>query len=70
MSEEDAWKLVTLNPAKMLHIDQQVGSLKVGKDADVVVWNENFSVFAKAEYTFVDGICFFDSEKMRKCAKK
>ncbi|MCB0516130.1 MAG: amidohydrolase family protein [Chitinophagales bacterium] len=64
MSEEDAWKLVTLNPAKMLHIDQQVGSLKVGKDADVVVWNEKpLSVFAKAEYTFVDGICFFDIEK-------
>jgi imidazolonepropionase-like amidohydrolase len=41
MSEEDALKMVTLNPAKMLHVDDKVGSIKVGKDADVVVWSDH-----------------------------
>ena len=64
MPEEDAWKMVTLNPAKMLRIDDRVGSIKVGKDADVVIWSDNpLSVYAKAEKTFVDGICFYDMEQ-------
>ncbi len=64
MSEEDALKLVTLNPAKMLHIDKQTGSIKVGKDADIVIWTDNpLSIYAKAEKTFVDGILYFDIEK-------
>jgi len=62
--EEDAMKFVTLNPAKMLHIDNRVGSLKPGKDADVVIWSDNpLSVYAKAEKTFVDGIVYWDLEK-------
>ncbi len=61
LTEEQAWKMVTLNPAKMLHLDKQTGSIKVGKDADVVIWSANpLSVYAKAEKTFVDGILFFD----------
>ena len=64
MSEEDAWKLVTLNPAKLLHLDEKMGSLKVGKDADVVVWSDNpLSIMAKVNYTIIDGIVLFDSEK-------
>ncbi len=64
LSETEAWKMVTLNPAKMLHIDSRTGSIKTGKDADVVVWSDNpLSVYAKAERTFVDGILFFDVEK-------
>ncbi len=64
MNEEDAWKMVTLNPAKMLHIDKQVGSIKKGKDADIVLWNDNpLSVYAKVEKTWVDGILYFDKEK-------
>lgn len=63
MSEEDALKLVTLNPAKMLHIDQKVGSVKVGKDADLVLWSDNpLSIYARAEKTFVDGIAYWDLE--------
>lgn len=63
MSEEDALKLVTLNPARMLHIDNRVGSLKVGKDADLVLWSDNpLSIYAKAEKTFVDGIAYWDIE--------
>jgi imidazolonepropionase-like amidohydrolase len=64
MSEEDAFKMVTLNPAKMLHIDKQVGSIKKGKDADIVLWSDNpLSIYAKAEKTFVDGILYYDIEK-------
>ncbi len=59
--EEDALKFVTLNPAKMLHIDNKVGSLKAGKDADVVIWSDHpLSIYAKAETTFVDGIAYWD----------
>lgn len=61
VSEEEAWKFVTLNPAKLLHLDDRMGSLKPGKDADVVIWNDNpLSIYAKADVTFIDGIKFFD----------
>jgi imidazolonepropionase-like amidohydrolase len=62
--EEEALKFVTLNPAKMLHIDGRVGSLKPGKDADVVIWSANpLSIYAKAEKTFVDGIPYWDIDR-------
>ncbi|MBL0181673.1 MAG: amidohydrolase family protein [Chitinophagaceae bacterium] len=64
MSEEDALKMVTINPAKMLHVDSKVGSIKVGKDADLVVWSDNpLSIYAKAEKTIVDGTIYFDRDK-------
>lgn len=64
MSEEDAWKLVTLNPAKLLHVDDRMGSLREGKDADVVIWsNHPLSVHAKAMYTIVEGKVLFDHER-------
>ncbi|MCL9808773.1 amidohydrolase family protein [Flavobacterium luminosum] len=63
VSEEEAWKFVTLNPAKLLHIDDKVGSIKVGKDADLVLWNDNpLSVYAKAEKTMIEGVVYFDIE--------
>ncbi len=64
MSEEDAWKMVTLNPAKLLHLDNKVGSIKVGKDADLVLWSDNpLSIYAKAEKTLIEGAVYFDIEK-------
>ena len=64
MSEEDALKLVTLNPAKLLHVDDRVGSIKVGKEADLVIWSDNpLSIYAKAEKTIIDGQIYFDSEE-------
>ena len=61
VSEEDALKFVTLNPAKLLHIDNRVGSLKVGKDADVVLWTDHpLSIYAKAEKTIIEGVTYFD----------
>ncbi len=64
LSEEAAWKTVTLNPAILLHVEDKVGSIKVGKHADLVLWSDNpLSMYAKAEKTFVDGILFFDLEQ-------
>ncbi|MFC2124447.1 amidohydrolase family protein [Bacteroidota bacterium] len=64
MSEENAWKLVTLNPAKILHLDDRMGSIKVGKDADLVLWSDHpMSIYAKAEKTLVDGRVYFDQGK-------
>lgn len=64
VAEEDAWKFVTLNPAKLLHLDHRMGSLKVGKDADVVVWSDHpLSLNAKVEQTYIDGICYYDKER-------
>ncbi len=61
MSEEDALKMVTLNPATMLHVNDKTGSIKIGKDADLVLWSDNpLSIYAKAEKTIVDGIVYFD----------
>lgn len=61
MSEDEALKMVTLNPAKMLHVDDRVGSIKVGKDADLVLWSDHpLSIYAKSEKTIVDGIVYFD----------
>ena len=64
VTEDEAFKMVTLNPAKALHIDNKVGSIKVGKDADVVLWTDNpLSIYAKSLYTIVDGTVFFDRTK-------
>ena len=63
MSEEDALKMVTLNPAKMLHVADRVGSIKEGKDADLVIWSDHpLSIYAKTEKTIVDGAVVFDRE--------
>jgi imidazolonepropionase-like amidohydrolase len=67
MSAEDAWKMVTLNPAKLLHIDHRVGSIKEGKEADLVLWNHHpLSVYAKAEKTLIGGVVYFDLEQDKK----
>ncbi|MDR9457827.1 MAG: amidohydrolase family protein [Salegentibacter sp.] len=64
VSEEDAWKFVTLNPAKLLHIDDKVGSIKTGKDADLVLWSDHpLSVYAKPEKTLIQGTVYFDIER-------
>ncbi len=71
MSEENAWKMVTLNPAKLLHLDHRMGSIKVGKDADVVLWSDNpLSIYAKAEKTLVDGKIYFNIEKDKEKQKE
>ena len=71
LSEEEAWKFVTLNPAKLLHIDDRVGSIKEGKDADLVLWNAHpMSVYAKPEKTLIEGVVYFDLERDRELRQK
>ncbi|MFI5204727.1 MAG: amidohydrolase family protein, partial [Flavobacteriales bacterium] len=71
VSEEEALKMVTLNPAKMLHVNHLTGSILVGKQADIVIWSNNpLSVYAKAEKTFVDGTCYYDSDRDKQLRKE
>lgn len=61
LTDEQALKLITLNPAKQLGIDDRVGSLEVGKDGDVVIFeNHPLSIYAVPQMTFVDGVKYFD----------
>ena len=60
---EEALKFVTLNPAKQLRIDQYVGSIQVGKHADLVLWSGNpLSTLSRCEKTWIDGRSYFDRE--------
>jgi len=70
LSELEAWKTVTINPAKLLHIDDRVGSIKEGKDADVVLWsNHPMSIYAKVEKTIIEGKVYFNREEDKKKRK-
>jgi len=61
ISEADAIKWITANPARMLGILDQTGTLEPGKRADVVLWSANpFSVYARAERVFIDGATIYD----------
>ena len=63
LSQDEAFAMVTINPAKQLRIDNKVGSLEVGKDADVVVWSAHpLSSFAVADRVYIDGILYHDRE--------
>ncbi len=64
MQEHEAWKMVTINPAKLLRIDQETGSLKAGKSADVVLWSDSpLSIYARVQSTYVDGLRLYDAEE-------
>jgi imidazolonepropionase-like amidohydrolase len=66
MSEEEAWKFVTLNPAKLLHIDDKVGSIKVGKDADIVLWDDNCPSMLKLRKQSSRALCIMISKDLDK----
>ena len=64
ISETEALKLVTINPAINLHLGDRTGSIKIGKDADLVLWTDNpLSIYAHANKTMVDGTFYFDEEQ-------
>jgi len=64
LSEEQALRLVTINPATQLGIDKRVGSIEVGKDADLVIYSAHpLSTFAIPRQVFVDGVVYFDRDK-------
>tara|TARA_B110000438_G_scaffold303451_1_gene364987 strand:- start:5943 stop:8909 length:2967 start_codon:yes stop_codon:yes gene_type:complete len=70
ISEEDAWKFVTLNPAKLLHIDDKVGSVKIGKNADLVLWSDHpMSIYAIAEKTMIQGKTYYSIDNVSKKIK-
>ncbi len=63
VSEIDALKMVTLNPAILLHLDDRMGSIREGKDADLVLWSDHpLSIYAVAETTWVEGIPYYDRQ--------
>ncbi|MFO0942382.1 MAG: amidohydrolase family protein [Pirellulales bacterium] len=67
----EALKFVTLNPAKQLRIDQYVGSLEVGKQADFALWNGSpLSAMSRCEQTWIDGRKFFDRSSDLEVRKK
>ena len=64
LTEDEALKLVTINPAIQLGIEKRVGSIEQGKDADLVIYNRHpLSVYAVAQKVFIDGHMYFDREK-------
>jgi len=64
LTEDEALKTITYNGAEQLGVEKHVGSLEVGKDADVVIWNAHpLSVYSSAETTFIDGEIFFDKKR-------
>lgn len=63
VSQEEALKMVTLNPAKLLHLDKKIGSIKTGKDADLVLWTANpLSIYARADKTIIEGTVYYDAK--------
>lgn len=63
LTDTEALSLITINPAKQLGIDERVGSIEVGKDADLAVFSAHpLSIYAVAEQTYVDGVRYFDRE--------
>ena len=64
LSETEALKLVTLNPAIQLGIDKRVGSIEKGKDADLVIYDKNpLSIYAVVQKSLIDGRVYFDRQR-------
>ncbi|MEP6491368.1 MAG: amidohydrolase family protein [bacterium] len=64
LTEDEALKTITYNGALQLGVEKRVGSIEIGKDADVVIWNgDPLSVYSMAETTFIDGEIFFDIKR-------
>jgi imidazolonepropionase-like amidohydrolase len=67
LSDDEALALVTINPAKQLRIDARAGSLEVGKDADVVIWNHHpLSSYAIVDRVYIDGQQYYDRDDDQK----
>jgi imidazolonepropionase-like amidohydrolase len=67
LSDEQAWRWLSYNPAKALGIEDRTGSLKPGKMADVVLWNgDPFSVYTRPQMVWIDGALLFDARDPKK----
>ena len=64
MKAEKALEAITINPARVLGIDNKVGSIEVGKDADIVIWDNNpFEINSHVLYTIIDGKIVYKKNK-------
>jgi len=64
LTEDEALAMITINPARQLDIDNRVGSIEVGKDADIVIFDKHpLSNFAKVQKVFIDGRMYFDRDQ-------
>jgi adenine deaminase len=64
LSHDEALKMVTLNPAMQLGIDKRVGTIDVGKDADLAIYNRDpLSAYAVVQKTLIDGRVYFDRQR-------
>ena len=59
LSEDDAFKSVTINPAKLLGVENKVGSIEIGKDADIAIFDGHpFSSMTLCRFTMIDGVVY------------
>ena len=64
LTEEEALRLITLNPAIQMRLDKRLGSIDVGKDADLVLFNGHpFSIYSRPEVTMIEGVVYFDRKQ-------
>ncbi len=71
LNEQEALKLITLNPARQLKLDSRIGSIDPGKDADLVIYNHHpLSVYAVPQKVFIDGQPYFDIQRDLEMRKK
>ncbi|HEY0161007.1 MAG TPA: amidohydrolase family protein [Thermoanaerobaculia bacterium] len=64
LTEEEALRTCTINPARQLRLDHRIGSIEVGKDADLAIWSGHpLSTYARVETTFIEGEVYFDRQQ-------
>ena len=64
LSEEEALRLCTINPARQLRLDSRIGSIEVGKEADLAIWNGHpLSTYSRVDTTFIEGEIYFDRQQ-------